>query len=203
MAAASVLTCAGQAAAAVLYDSGTPTELGDSLSHGQWLAAMLQFGSAATITDVEGFFDTNHAGDVEIALLSSSGGLPASTLFSSTVAVPGGVNDWAGVHGLNWSIAAGNYWFAFEVQPASTYIGGLGDKAPNPVTHYAFKDVADSLDWQAEAPKGYGVRVSGTGGDPVTFGAPGGVPEPATWALLLTGFGGLGAMLRRRRLAPY
>jgi len=25
------------------------------------------------------------------------------------------------------------------------------------------------------------------------------VPEPATWALMLTGFGGLGAMLRRRR----
>ena len=32
-----------------------------------------------------------------------------------------------------------------------------------------------------------------------------GVPEPATWAMMLTGFGGLGAMLRRRRrsaLAP-
>ena len=27
----------------------------------------------------------------------------------------------------------------------------------------------------------------------------GGVPEPATWALLITGFGGAGAMLRRRR----
>lgn len=27
------------------------------------------------------------------------------------------------------------------------------------------------------------------------------VPEPATWALMLTGFGGLGAMLRRRRTA--
>jgi hypothetical protein len=28
--------------------------------------------------------------------------------------------------------------------------------------------------------------------------APGGVPEPATWALMLMGFGGLGALLRRR-----
>ena len=26
-----------------------------------------------------------------------------------------------------------------------------------------------------------------------------GVPEPASWALMLTGFGGLGAMLRARR----
>jgi hypothetical protein len=31
-------------------------------------------------------------------------------------------------------------------------------------------------------------------------GAGGGVPEPAAWALMLAGFGGLGVMLRRRRL---
>jgi hypothetical protein len=29
----------------------------------------------------------------------------------------------------------------------------------------------------------------------------GGVPEPAAWALMLVGFGGMGAALRRRRLA--
>ena len=40
---------------------------------------------------------------------------------------------------------------------------------------------------------------------PITFSSQvypdrtGGVPEPATWALLLTGFGGMGAALRRRR----
>ena len=30
-------------------------------------------------------------------------------------------------------------------------------------------------------------------------GGPGGVPEPASWAMMLVGFGGLGALLRRRR----
>ena len=30
-------------------------------------------------------------------------------------------------------------------------------------------------------------------------GGPGGVPEPATWALMLIGFGGLGAAIRRSR----
>jgi hypothetical protein len=28
------------------------------------------------------------------------------------------------------------------------------------------------------------------------------VPEPATWAVMLTGFGGVGALIRRRRQAP-
>lgn len=37
----------------------------------------------------------------------------------------------------------------------------------------------------------------------VTFDAPtGGVPEPSGWALMIAGFGGAGAMVRRRRMAP-
>lgn len=35
----------------------------------------------------------------------------------------------------------------------------------------------------------------------LTFDAPASVPEPATWAMMLAGFGGLGAMLRSRRRA--
>lgn len=34
------------------------------------------------------------------------------------------------------------------------------------------------------------------------YDAPVGVPEPASWALLIAGFGGVGAVLRRRRTAP-
>ncbi len=34
-------------------------------------------------------------------------------------------------------------------------------------------------------------------------GAAGGVPEPGAWALLLLGFGGVGAALRRRRAVAF
>ena len=41
--------------------------------------------------------------------------------------------------------------------------------------------------------------VTASGHDYSSAAAAGGVPEPATWAAMLVGFGGLGAMLRRRR----
>jgi hypothetical protein len=44
---------------------------------------------------------------------------------------------------------------------------------------------------------GYDLQVS-IGGHPL---AAGGVPEPASWALMIAGFGGAGAMLRRSRKA--
>ncbi len=48
--------------------------------------------------------------------------------------------------------------------------------------------------------------IKGSGGPAASFGGtvnfapiPGGVPEPASWALMIIGFGSAGAMLRRRR----
>jgi hypothetical protein len=47
--------------------------------------------------------------------------------------------------------------------------------------------------------------ITGTGGSAATFGGTvsfvlaGGVAEPATWALMIVGFGGIGGLVRRRR----
>jgi hypothetical protein len=47
----------------------------------------------------------------------------------------------------------------------------------------------------------YSLKVGGFDSPLGSGGGTGGVPEPATWALMLMGFGGLGAVLRRRRQA--
>jgi len=53
----------------------------------------------------------------------------------------------------------------------------------------------------------YGSAYTPTSGGPGAGGSSGtvGVPEPTTWAMMIFGFGGIGAMLRRRarsRLRP-
>ncbi len=51
----------------------------------------------------------------------------------------------------------------------------------------------DHAGWQDMGDEGWGVSQVHVDG------APGGVPEPATWALMIMGFGSLGAAMRRRR----
>jgi hypothetical protein len=46
-----------------------------------------------------------------------------------------------------------------------------------------------------------GARVSLDLGQGVIFEPPGGVPEPATWAMMIVGFGAAGSVLRRRYAA--
>jgi hypothetical protein len=50
-------------------------------------------------------------------------------------------------------------------------------------------------------PTNPGGPFNGAFGGSLSF-APGGVPEPASWALMIMGFGGLGAVLRTKRRSP-
>ena len=74
-----------------------------------------------------------------------------------------------------------------------------------PVDLYAFVNIFEQDIFTLDARHSASVSVkinSITGGiDP--GGVRGGVPEPSAWALMLVGFGGMGALLRRRRAVAF
>jgi hypothetical protein len=94
----------------------------------------------------------------------------------------------------------------FHFDYPTPFVNDLGDFAPyaGPWTDPTFAHLQLGF-----APGSYSLTVEGDGieGLPAGFGVrldPGGgvkgaVPEPATWAAMLLGFGGIGAALRRRR----
>ncbi|MGZ3376092.1 MAG: PEPxxWA-CTERM sorting domain-containing protein [Phenylobacterium sp.] len=55
-----------------------------------------------------------------------------------------------------------------------------------------YSGLVDKVDIQTSQP-GYWIA------DDITYNGGAGVPEPAAWAMMLAGFGGLGAVMRRRR----
>jgi hypothetical protein len=213
MAAAAAATFAlpSSALATVLYDSGDGLSPWSGLFHQDEAAARFIFGSAVTLTDIEGFINAvpgSPSGSIfRVNILSDIGdGEPGSVLFSTTVvgADPDPAASWQGAHGLSWSLAPGAYWVDFSGDPASDYIGVLWGDAPNPVERYAVNGHT-GVGWQRQPDRDAAIRFSGEGGLPITAGEPwpatSGIPEPSAWALTILGFSAAGAALRRGRRA--
>jgi hypothetical protein len=84
---------------------------------------------------------------------------------------------WIGVSGMTWNFG----WAAYKTAEGSSPAGEdvvFGGGSPNPVGPGTYS---------------LGYRIFGT------FDPASAVPEPATWAMMIVGFGGVGAVLRRRR----
>jgi PEP-CTERM motif len=184
------------------------------------LAAILATGPAfaATVTTSTGFLPTYigpQNGDVEIA--SASATIDGADLVLSATAdapigtTPGAVYVW----GINTVGASAPAPFASEgfggvlfndmvvVNPAGSTAGVTisGDTITDVVAISSLKGVVLNPDqfgislWPVVGKgfTGFSEFVPGNG----TFAA--GVPEPATWGLMVLGFGGLGVTLRSRR----
>ncbi|HEX4712389.1 PEPxxWA-CTERM sorting domain-containing protein [Phenylobacterium sp.] len=203
------LLSAAPASAALLVDHGpTPSDsyyIDWGSNPDQYLLVQFDLAQGATLTDFE--ISTNYyqapGTPVRLQVRSDVGGQPAATsdIYDVTSSISSfgidpalnGVGDglaetsiaglhldagayWIGVSGMDWSFG----WSAYDMGQGSAPAGedvSFGG-APNPVGPGTYS---------------LGYRIFGNP-DPA-----GPVPEPATWAMMLIGIGGLGAMLRRRR----
>lgn len=203
MFAAAALAVASFASAATIIDTGPgqPEWGGFTASAYQQLGAKVHFGGAATVTGVDGWL----AGEstVIISLYDNVGNAPGSQLFSGSTITHTPYpqpSDWYGITGLDWQVAAGDYWVVFSGLPEEYF---TANSFMNPMSNSAI----------GGALTGYGYGRPGSywndGNDFLYIGmrmfgdvaqGPVGAPEPAAFALLGFGLAGI-AMARRRRTA--
>jgi hypothetical protein len=124
--------------------------------------------------------------------------------FSETVSW---VNDLAGIYAITLSTVATSVNGPTDVDITAAFVTGTGIGSPLSLSANPFNtDLIENyaLAGQALGAGTYTLTVQGTRGDSGSFGGnvafeAAAVPEPATWAMMLLGFGAIGWQLRRRR----
>jgi hypothetical protein len=179
--------------AAVIVDTGKPVNGAGVdwwLNATQSLAAKFTVTTATRLTDLAGYMFAYSAPGTFTVAVRADGDTPGAVLFSDTAVAKLSLAFY-GVHGESWLVGPGSYWLAFEVRPDNTLYGFMPSNPASPLGPEAYTE--DGSYYRYDDLE-LGVRISG---DAVS------VPEPAAWALMLTGFLGAGAALRsaRRRQA--
>jgi len=204
--AATSLSLAGAAAAGAVYDNGGPDGVSGNEATAWLQAEDFSLGADATITGATvslassfgfGSFD----GAVEYWIFADSEGSPAGALANGTTTgtlTPGGpvCCDFTGAtlafdfnDGFQ-ALAGEQYWFGFHLgsdyNRHEIYWNSTGCELCLAVNngHESFGGTQDN--WLSN-------------GQEHAFTLTSNVPEPASWALMILGFGGVGAMVRSRR----
>ena len=170
------------ASAQVLVDTGAGGDLssgGFLLTSSQSLAGKFTLANAATLSSVQGWIGGHAAGTLTAAIYSGDY-TPETLLYSDSFSM--GANGWQGVSGEHWGLGAGSYWVVF----GSTGLSWMAEGVPSPLPAYA---VTRNGNWSRQDTLNLGVRIYGA--------SP--APEPATWALMLGGFGVVGGVMPSRR----
>jgi hypothetical protein len=199
-ASAAVLLAAGGANAAITVQYWVNQT---AVAQNATIANILALGAASGTGIVSALnFSTSQSASISVdAWLGTSTGANGSHvldntvfLFTGSTFLNAGANNFTIAHddGAQLSVA-GIAGFPLNVPgPTSPVTTAFSVTAPS-AGNYNF-----TLSY-GECCSGPAVLQIGTGPGATPFGAP--TPEPATWGLMLLGFGGLGAMLRRRRSA--
>jgi len=148
-----------------------------------WQVSNFFIGCDGTL---EGQFDTDATGQITNSRLREVGGCTPGDYDTAGFQAAHGYFNLYNISTNSFSMSSIDDGDNIFLQFASDLVGGWGTtiQIVNTDGGGSFK-----LD-------GYGDFIE------ITRGQAFAIPEPATWALLLMGFGGLGAMLRRRRMRP-
>jgi hypothetical protein len=186
--AGALAACAMPAGAATLYESGDPYEATTINSIYEW-AERVTFADHSIVTGIEGnFFSESYDPETVYVTVYDGDTLPGGkVLFFDAFTVPANVFGWYGVSGLSWDLSPGDYWFSFTSPGALD----LGTTVSNPGPT-AVLNLDTGPDWEVSTVEGIALRIYGEAA-PTSA-----VPEPASWALMIAGFGLAGAAMRRR-----
>jgi hypothetical protein len=185
---------AGAAQAYIIYDNlGAVTSGTDPVgSFGPLSDSFTTLGQAVPVANLEFLLDgtPTSGGFFQINLLSDNSGAPGSLIASSGPVTDALLNTMLTPHGATCfcNLAADTrYWLqiADAGSTSANWAWSLDTSGPGVAGEF-FANV-DGVFPNVDGAYQMEVSVAGT------------VPEPATWALTLAGFGGLGAVLRSRR----
>ena len=175
-------------------------------------AARFTLSHDATITGIQTMMAGTRSGAYTISLSKGEGPDDNPNLYSVDLNatfnlalnpccgnLPIDLGQYMGPMDLNWFVTAGDYWLKYT----APYVGDFAgiDAYIRSGGQYEYMAGADIF-----GPEGYGpfgpdrlaISIYGFGGR-----GGGAVPEPATWAMLILGFGLAGSVLRRRVIAAY
>ncbi len=185
-----------QAQAALIVDTGPAvnTGAGWALYDWQYFGGKFSIGSGQTVHAIDGHFSAYLGGNVSFAIHANGGNTPGAVLYAASSAIPDGTSlNWYGVSGLNWDLAAGDYWVS--LRPDASIAGAVMASAANPMAQYA--QGHGDYQWYDRTPGTMdfikmGVRIDATP-------AAAEVAEPGNLALLGLALAGLGLVRRRMR----
>jgi hypothetical protein len=166
---------------------------GYTLNPDQSLAGRFIVAAPTLITGVSGWIGAYQSSTLTISLYSDSALTPGVTLYSAStpIDVQGRENaKWRGVDGQSWLVGPGAYWVGFSAGALETMVSG----APQPLDHYAYYGKSNGYWIDSGKSLDLGIQVFGQS-PPSASGA---VPEPATWVMMLLGFGMTGFAMRKR-----
>lgn len=155
-----------------IVDTGPGPGPGDTspgLYYKQWLAARFTITNSTIVTDIEGWIHVSTAGYLTITLYSGGQSIPGDNIASAAFMVStNAFANWIGQSGLNWNLAPGSYWVAFEAATNSSFTGNMPtpSQSPLPFEGFYYNPYDPNESWQCGPETnitdgGLGIQIGG------------------------------------------